>query len=256
MKREKLRRLLFVSAACLLSFPWLTPCVGIWSAAAVNGAHDSITHRDEPLARLPTKQLRQWAAKPGPKLTVIENQTNLRSSLITDTELSAANGGMNAPRPGTLVGKGASAVVDGLTYTLTWIDPFTWVSQNSMGMEPTKPRRQLVLCESPFVLLEGNSIRFTRSGKNGPVLLAHATDARVTVITPDGTFTAQAQDIHFRGPSQEVLLEHPYSIHAGSQNLRPVKTDTLMKLNFMKRSVSCSGIILGHRDAAYFRLSR
>ncbi len=125
MKREKVRRLLFVGAVCLLSFPWLTPCVGIWSAAAVNGAHDSITQRDQPLARLPTQQLKQWAAKPGPKLTVIENQAILRSSLITATELSAANGGMNAPHPGTLVGRGASAVVDGLTYTLTWVDPFT-----------------------------------------------------------------------------------------------------------------------------------
>ncbi|MFN0079689.1 MAG: hypothetical protein ACKVY0_24765 [Prosthecobacter sp.] len=243
MKREKLRRLLFVSAACLLSFPWLTPCVGIWSAAGVNGAHDSITKRDEPLARLPTKQLKQWAAKPGPKLTVMQRQTIPRNSLITEAELSAANGGRNAPRPGTLVGKGASAVVDGLTYTLTWVDPFTWVSQNSMGMEPTKPRRQLVLCESPFVLLEGNSIRFTRSGKNGPVLLARATGATVTVITPDGTFTARAQDIHFRGPSQEVLLEQPYSVHSGRQFLRFPKDGSLVKLNFVKRSVSCSGTV-------------
>lgn len=240
MKREKLRRSLFVSAACLLSFPWFTPCVGIWSAAAVNGAHDSISRRYEPLAHLPTNQLKQWAAKPGPKLTVIQRQTISRSSLITAAELSAANGGMNAPRPGTLVGKGASSVVDGLTYTLTWIDPFTWVSQNSMGMEPTKPRRQLVLCESPFVLLEGNSIRFTRSGKNGPVMLARATGARVTIITPYGTFTAQAQDIQFRGPSQEVLLEQPYSVHSGPQHLRFPKVGSLVKLNFVKRSVSCS----------------
>lgn len=247
MKREKLRRLLFVSAACLLSFPWLTPCVGIWSAAAVNGAHDSITQRDQPLTRLPTQQLKQWAAKPGPKLTVIERQSIPSSSLVTAAELSDANGGMQAPRPGTLAGKGASAVVDGLTYTLTWIDPFTWVSQNSMGMEPTKPRRRLVLSETPFVMLEGQDIRFIRDGKNRSVRLAKGTNARVTVITPDGTFIAHAQDIHFRGPSQEVLLEQPYSLYSGGQYLRPLKADALMKLNFIKRSVSCNGAIIEHR---------
>ena len=240
MKREKLRRSLFVSAAYLLSLPWLTPCVGIWSAAAVNGAHDSISLRNQPLAHLPTNQLKQWATKPGPKLTVIQRQNISRSFLITNDELSPSNGGMNAPQPGTLVGKGASAVVDGLTYTLTWVDPFTWVSQNDMGMKPTKPRRQLVLCESPYVLFEGNSIRFTRSGKNGLVLLARATGATVTVITPDGTFTARAQEIHFRGPSQVVLLEQPYSIHSGPQYLRFPKVSSLVKLNFVKRSVSCS----------------
>lgn len=244
MKREKLRHCLFVSAVCLFSFPWLTPCVGIWSAAAVNVAHDSITRRDEPLARLPTQQLKQWAAKPGPRLTVIENQAISPRSLITAAELAAAR---NAPLPGTFVGKGASAVVDGLSYTLTWIDPFTWVSQNSMGMEPTKPRRQLILCESPFVLLEGNSIRFTRSDKNGPVLLAHATGAKVTVITPDGSYFARAENIHFRSSSQEVLLERPFVIYTGPQSLAPEKSGSLMKLNFARRFVSCSGAVIDQK---------
>ncbi len=245
MNRDKLRRIIFVSATCLFSLPWLTPCAGIWSAAAVNGAHDSISKRDQPLAHLPTKQLKAWAAKPGPKLSVLERQSIPHSSLITEAELSDANGGMKAPRPGSLVGKGASAAVDGLTYTLTWVDPFTWVSKNSMGMEPTKPNRQLILCESPFVLLESESIRFKRSGKNGPILLAHATGATVTVITPDGTFTARAQDIYYRGPSDEVLMERPYYVRSGDQYLRPSKDNSLMKLNFKKRSVSCSSAVTG-----------
>lgn len=243
MKLEKLRRFLFVSTVCLVSFPWLTPCVGIWSAAAVNGVHDSISKRDEPLAHLPTKQLKELAAKPGPKLKVLEQQSIPRSSLITESELSDANGGKDAPRAGSLVGKGASAAVDGLTYTLIWADPFTWATKNSIGMEPTKPGRQLILCESPFVLLEGDSIRFKRSGKDGPILLAHATGATVTVITPDGTFAARANDIHFRGPSEEVLLERPYFVRSGGQNLMPSNNDSLMKLNFIKRRVSCSGAV-------------
>jgi hypothetical protein len=243
MKTERLRRAIFVSAACLFSFPWLTPCVGIWSAAAVNGAHDGISQRDKPLAHLPSKDLKDWAAKPGPKLAVMEWQNIPRSLLVTQDELSDANGGRDAPRPGSLIGKGASAAVDGLTYTLTWVDPFTWATKNSMDMGPTKPRRQLVLCESPFVLLEGSSIRFKRSGKNGPVVLAHAKGAYVTVITPDGTFTASAQDIHYRGPSEEVLLEHTNRVQSGNQYLGYSKDNILMKLNFIKRSVTCSGAV-------------
>ncbi len=244
MNRDKLRRLLFVTAACLLSFPWLTPCVGIWSAAAVNGAHDSITERSEPLTRLPDARLKTWAAKALPKLVVFEHQSIPASLLVADAELANAKGGRNASRPGTLVGKGASALVDGLTYTLTWVDPFTWVSQNSMGMEPTKPKRRLILCESPFVMLEGETIRYTRDGKTGAVQLAKATDAKVTVITPDGSCFAGARTIHFRAPSSEVLLEQPFSIYTGLQSIRPIKSGSLMKLNFLQRSVSCVGKVV------------
>jgi len=247
MKREKLRRTMFVSAACLLSFPWLTPCVGIWSAAAVNGAHDSITKRDEPLARLPNRQLKALAAKPLPKISALEKQAISPLGRITDAELAAANGGRDAPRPGTIVGKGASALVDGMTYTLTWVDPFTWVSRNSLGIEPTKPLRQLILCESPFVVIEGQYIRFTREGNNGPVRLAKATNAKLTVITPEGSYFARAQNIHFRGPSQEVLLENPYTVVTGTQSVERVNPDSLMKLNFLKHQVSCSGAVINRK---------
>ena len=83
MKREKIRRASFIGAACLLSFPWLTPCVGIWSAAAVNGVHDSATKRDEPLNRLPDAKLRQWAAKLLPRIAVFEHQNIPKSLLVT-----------------------------------------------------------------------------------------------------------------------------------------------------------------------------
>jgi hypothetical protein len=243
MKQEKLRRLLFVSAVCVLSCPWLTPCVGIWASAAVNGAHDSITKRDEPLNRLPDPRLKEWAAKPGPKLAVFEHQTISKSLLVTDEEVSSAHGGRNAPRPGTLVGKGASALVDGVSQTLNWVDPFTFATGNSLGVEPTKPKRRLILCESPFVMLEGEDVRFTREGKNGHVRLAKASNARVTVITPAGSHSASAGHIHYRGASQQVVLEHSYGVHNGPQFFRPAQPESLMTLNFVKHRVSCSGAV-------------
>ncbi|MDP1592445.1 MAG: hypothetical protein Q8M07_32075 [Prosthecobacter sp.] len=250
MKREKLRRAAFVGAACLLSFPWLTPCVGIWSAAAVNGVHDSVTRRDEPLNRLPDAKLKQWAAKPLPRIAVFEYQNISKSLLVTDEELSSAKGGRNAARPGTLVGKGTSALVDGLTYTLTWADPFTWVYGNVMGVEPTQPNRRLVLCESPFVMIEAKTIRHVSEGKSGAVRLAKAFNAKVTVITPEGSFFARAEHVHYRGPSQEVVLEQPWGVYSGTQNLAPAKPGSLMKLNFVKRAVSSAGGVINRKNDA------
>ncbi len=260
MNRDSLRRCVFVSAVCLLSFPWLMPCVGIWSAAAINGAHDSITKRDQPLNRLPDPRLKQWASKPGPKLTILENQPISKSLLVSDEELSSALGGRNAPRPGTLVGKGASALVDGVSQTLNWVDPFTLATSNSLGVGPTRPERRLILCESPFVMLEGKDLRFIRDGNNGPIRLAKAKEGTVTIITPEGKVSAKAGFIHYRGPSQEVVLEQqavvqlwtlggrsvlkqPIAIHNGQQNIHPSKPESMMTLNFVRRRVSCNGSV-------------
>ena len=256
MQRENLRRFLFVSSACLLSFPWLTPCVGIWSAAAVDGTHNAITHRDEPMSRLPTAQLKKWAAKEGPKLEVHQNQPIPPGMAVTDEELATANGGRTAPRPGTLVGKGASAVVDGLTYTLTWVDPFTWVSRNWMEMKPSTPPRQLILREAPFVLLQADEIRYTRVGKDGSVRLARAKNARITIITPDGSYRIRATAVHYRGPADEVLLEQPSGIYTSVQIPSLVDLGSWARLNFVKRTMSYSGRVKDTRQIFLKNLRR
>ncbi len=249
MQRENLRRFLFVSAACLLSFPWLTPCVGIWSAAIVDGAHNKVTHNRAADTRLPSEQLKAWERKDAPKLKVRENQPIPASMWISDAELSSANGGRNATRPGTLVGKGASAVVDGLTYTLAWVDPVTWIVDDSWRMKPSTPRRRLVLRESPFVLVESNEIRYTREGKDGPVRLARAQNAWITVISPAGSYEFHAESVHYRAPADELLLKpaHRFQIQRkemfGTQSLEPAAGGqvTWMKLDFVKGILSCAG---------------
>ncbi|MBB5030869.1 hypothetical protein [Prosthecobacter vanneervenii] len=242
MKREKLRRFLFVGAVCLLSFPWLTPCAGIWFAAAVDSVHSVVTHRDEREYKLPSKQLKEWAAKQVPKLKVRENQPIPSGMQIIDAELSAANGGRSASRPGTLVGRGASAVVDGLTSTLTWVDPATWLFYDTLDTKPSTPKRRLILREKPFVMIEGDDLRYTSEGKNGPVRLARARKARLTVITPDGTCRINASAIHYRGPAaDEVLLEGMDSVNTRTQVLWPANRGDAVVLNFVNRSVSFSG---------------
>ena len=247
MKREKLRRVLFVAVVCLLSFPWLTPCVGIWSAAAVNGVHDSVTKRDEPLNRLPDAKLKEWAAKPLPRIAILASRPVPAGLLVADEEVASRNGGRSAAKPGTLVGKGASALVDGMSYTLTWADPFTWVSGNTLDMEPTKPDRRLVLCESPFVMIEAQDIRYVPGEQKRGVRVAKASNAKVTVITPEGSFSARARFIHYRAPSSEVMLEQPYWVYSESQNLMPAKPGSVMRLDFVKRGVSSPGGVIEHK---------
>lgn len=244
MKRENLQRFLFVSAACLLSFPWLTPCVGLMSSAMVDVAHDSISNRNRPLERLSNAQLKAWAEKPGPKLRVIQNTTLPPHRLIKDEELSAAKGGREAPLPGSVVEKSASGLVDGVATTLALADPITWASGFSGDMLPARPSRHLVLSETPFVLLEGRDLRLTRAGKNGPILLAKATYATVTIITPDGKTTANATHIHFDSTTNEIVLEGSWSsVESGGQRYSPKNKDELMTLNWSKRRVSCSGTV-------------
>jgi hypothetical protein len=253
MKRENFRRFLFVTAACLLSFPWLTPCAGIMTAALVDGTHNAVTHRDDPMSRLPTEQLKKWAAREGPKLEIHQNQPIPPGMAVTDAELSTVNGGRTAPRPGTLVGKGASAVVDGLTYTLTWVDPFTWISNDSWRMKPSTPQRQLILREAPFVLLQADDIRYTRDGKGGPVRLARARNATLTIITPAGSYRILAAAVHYRGPADEVLLERPGGIYTSSQI--PTLVDQ-GRLNFVKRTLSSSGKVDDMRQTFLKNLRR
>jgi hypothetical protein len=244
MKRENLQRFLFVSTACLLSLPWLTPCVGIMSSSMVDSAHNSITGRDRPKERFSSAQLKDWAAKPGPKLTVIENRPLPPHQLIMDEDLSAANGGMDAPVPGTIVGKGASLIVDGVATALTWVDPVTWVFHDVGVMETTKPHRQLILSESPFMALDGTSLRFKRSGKNGPILLAKAEHATLTIITAEGKISASARQIHFSGSSNEIVLEGWPKVTSGAMHYSPdILRTTPMTLNWRTRRVSCASAV-------------
>jgi hypothetical protein len=74
----------------------------------------------------------------------------------------------------------------------------------------------------------------------------------VTVITPEGRFSGSAGVIHYRAPSQEVVLENLHSgISSGEQRLFSNANGPghLVKLNFVTRTVSFDGPVedLSHR---------
>lgn len=241
MKREWIHRFLFVSAACLLSMPWLTPCgTGIIASAGISGTRNAFTRGGESEAQLPTRQLRSWASRPAKPFVIIASQPVPVSRLIGDEELAVARGVQDAAYPGSLLGKGASALVDGVSGTLQAIDPMSWGSDGIKADGGQDRRRQLVLCESPYVVLQGKELRLTRDGKKGPVRLAKAKDAVVSVITEDGSYSAAARVIHYRGPSEELILETPYRLFSGYKNRLklPVPAGTKITLNYVKRTLS------------------
>ncbi|WP_395750059.1 hypothetical protein [Prosthecobacter sp.] len=241
MKRENLHRFLFVSAVCLLSIPWLTPCAGVMASAALDGVTSGATQRAAP--GVPTQQLKEWAAKPGPKFKVERVRSIPKSLLISDEEVSAARGGQSAPRSGAVLGRGVVAVTEGVSDTLAMIDPLTWIAGDATDRGVGKSRRQLVLCESPYVVLQAREIRFVREGKNGPVRLVKARDAVITIITAAGSYSASAGFIHYRGPSQEVILETACTLKSGTQFFfgTTEKNGPVMRLNFVKRTVQSMG---------------
>jgi hypothetical protein len=105
-------------------------------------------------------------------------------------------------------------------------------------------------------MLEAADLRFTRDGKSGTIRLARATNAKVTVITPYGSYFARAMHVHYRGPSQEVVLTHSSSINNGTQRIRPAQEGSLIRLNFVKHRVSCSGAVLDDRRPSISKMVR
>lgn len=95
MNREQCQRRLFVSAACLFSLPWLTPCtfgIGTVASSAINRA--ALPLAAGPLDYLPYPDLKQWAARPGPWLEVQTGKSIALTQFIHDDELpkNAADG--------------------------------------------------------------------------------------------------------------------------------------------------------------------
>ncbi len=255
MKRENLRHFLFVGIACILSLPWFAPCtfgLGTIASSAINQAAGS--RNASPLDHLPDPRLKQWAAKPGPWLEVITKKSIPHTLLITDAALTPDHPqALKAPRPGSR-GKGAANDIIAFISTLAAIsDAVTYgFLSSSSDFQPSEPpnaiedqRRQLVLCESPFVLLQGAEVVFMRQARGKWPALALATrQNKVTMITPDGTFFALANRIHFRASSPEVILEGNPTVQSGQQHIKSAKPDTIMRLDFAKRRVTVNGPVM------------
>jgi hypothetical protein len=230
---------------CVLSLPWLMPCVGLISGSALSLAHDAVPRSGEAADLDP--RLKNWAAKPGPALRVVDHRSVEARLLVTDAELSV--GGASVVKPsGTGLGRGTAGAVEKVAASLMLVDPVTWIAAANgagSGFVQTSPhgrRRQLTLCDSPFVLLQGDDIRAIHD-KSGQLLLARASRARVTIITPDGSFFALAARVHFRAGLAEVILEGNGTVQSGHQHIKAVKSGALIKLNFVTRIVTISDAV-------------
>jgi len=250
MPNTRFQRLLFVFAATVLCLPWLTPCVGIWSAEGVNNMHNAASGRRDPLRRLPTAQLKAWSRLPGPELKWKSHSIIPSALRVSEQEVSQESGGTALKPPGTLVGKGASLLVDGLTWSLELIDPVTWMFWNTEYVRngPSKALPMLVISESPFVLLHGETIRVVRDPVTKRILNVRATRAGVTIITPEGKVEATAAHIHYRSPSTRLLLEGSPTVIQHERRLRPEKYDQLLMLDFAKNEVQASGALPDEAD--------
>lgn len=238
----KFQRFAFVSLVCLLSVPWLTPCVGVLGGAVIHGVHKAVQGRDDVLDRLPNDRLRQWAAKPARSLVVVEKVPVPARDLVSEEDVSSARGGRSVASPGNLLGKGLSAVANGLATTLVAADPLVLGhADDGVVIDQVRKRPSIVLCEQPFVFLDAEKIRVTREEKNGLLEMVRATGGIVRVITADGTITAHAGEVHFRSGTDYVVLEHPRGVRTAGGYVRPAASGAMMRLHFSARRLECDG---------------
>lgn len=255
MKREEARRFVFVLAALACAVPWLTPCtlgLGTMASGLVNKVSRPLVA--EPLDYLPHPDLKQWAARPGPLLEVRTVRAMPASLFIRDDELPGDKT-QNASRPGTDMRGRAGSFVGMISTLLAITDAstrsFLEEGNGDMGLLYNMPgraeddRRQLALSEFPFVLLQGEELRYLGDGKESWPALARADQrSKVTIITPDGTFIGIARRIHFRSSSTEVILEGDPTVQSGQQHIKGARADAVMRLDFKKRRVTVSGPVV------------
>lgn len=243
MKRENLRRVLFTSAACLLAVPWLTPCgIGLVSSAVVRGTSHTLFGDPNPMARWPAVDVQNSGGASGRRLTVHQNQSVPRSLLISASEWQAVADQTSDKEAQSFSFRAATAMAQ-VADALETVDASVY--QERQATSKPEPRKELALSNQPFVMLEGDDLRFARHGrKDLPFLALAATRtmlAKATIRSPDGTIFASAQRIHFRGPSAEIVLEGNPMVLFGRQQVKATRPDALMKLNFITRTVMVNG---------------
>ncbi len=231
----------------LLTVPFLTPCtlgVGTGAAVLVDKMSGRLTSNSA-YAHLPNKDLRDWAARPGPPLKVYEHVVMGQEVLVTDDELKGA---LIAPKPTTRLRSAAQTAANGLSGLLAAADfsMLFMLSGEDYSILPEDrqrdDRRQLVLCERPFILLQGLDLVYRADGNPKHVVVARASKcARITVITPEGSYFALANRIHYDHTRSEILLEGQPSLHSGNQWTKSAHLNGWMKLNVGHKSVAING---------------
>ena len=241
MTWENLRRGWLALITCLVSLAALTSCkLGLGKLAA------SAMHRmvqpfsSDALDYLPNPDLKQWAVRRGPMLEVQTGKAISRSRFIRDDELSQA--ARNAPRASSGI-RGKAGDLVGFVSALLALASASERNDELGSIDDN--RRQLAINEFPFVMLQGEELRYLKPDQQPwPTIARAANHSKVTIITPDGTFFGIAQHIHFRSSSSEVVLEGDPTVQSGHQHIKGTQPDTIMTLDFVQRRVIVTGPVV------------
>jgi hypothetical protein len=230
----------FFGVTLLCAAPFLSPCtfgVGAVASKMISKAGEPLK-LSKPLDHLPTDQLREWARRPGPKLSVVQTGSIRSNSLIQDAELVGARQATRKPR--SLL-SGAADATEFLAALIAITDAGTFAM---MDTEPTfstvdqELRKQLIISESPFILLQGRELPFSVATAGKPAVARARYSAKLSWIGPEGLCFALANRIHFRAGSDEIILEGMPGVASGGQYVRG---QTLMSLNVRTRVLRVVG---------------
>ncbi len=251
MNHHRLRRLIFVTGTCLVSLPWLVPC-GITAipAAMIRATDRSLQFAKRDPANPTASQFASMQDKPGMPFVVRQNQTIPRSELISEAEWSQM-----ASHKQQYVEDNGLDKTEQLARFLDRIDPGSHMHE--YGTKPRQrdadpePRKELVLCTGPLVLLQADSLRFVRPGKRKLPVMAEAQTktmmANATISSPAGNIFVVAHRICFRASTSELILQGSPVVQSGRHEVKPARSGALMKVNFITRTVTVEGHALETR---------
>lgn len=230
----------FCAAVLLCAVPFLAPCtfgVGAAASGLLSKVSEPLSENQQ-VAHLPTDQLRGWAHGPGPSLNVIPGSLIPTGSLVQDEHLAGAR---NASRRKHSLRTGAAQATEALAglFAITDAASLGFLDINApIEFSSMDPRRQLILSESPFLLLEGEDLRFSKDSAGRPAIARAGRRAKLSWIGPEGLCFALANRIHFRSGAGEIILEGMPAVASAGQYVRG---DSLMSLNVRTRSVRVAG---------------
>ena len=100
--------------------------------------------------------------------------------------------------------------------------------------------RCLVISNSPYIEISAPNLKYSTRGGRPDLALASG-GARITVITPKGSYFAMASKLHYRVSSNAVILEGSPLIKTGTRYYATKSQGTLLRIDLRNNHFSANG---------------
>ena len=250
---------MFAGLTALLAVPFLSPCGHSLILAGVDiGVPNDVVIRLGDKSQ-PPKELRKWAAIPLPASEVMIDSRLSRASLVTEADLGsdarqASHRGAHEVNAFGLVHDalllaaltdpiGMSLMANSSSNSTTGEKSITNAAPHeafTSRSNSSDRKRCLVISSSPYIEISAPNLKYTTmAGK--PTLALASGGARITVITPQGSYYAISSKLHYRASDNAVILEGSPLIKTGTRYYAAKTQTTLLRIDLRNNHFSANG---------------